>query len=138
MRLIVVFDTNILISGTGWKGSPSRCLELARTGMVQHITCQEMLAEFSEKLQTKLKFPRDQVTKTIVDLLDFTEIVKISHTLKVIDVDPDDDVVVECAVVGGADFIVTGDGHLLTIGNYQGIAIIKAKDFLDRVRKPES
>ena len=137
MRPIVVFDTNILISGTGWKGSPSRCLELARIGMVQHITCQEMLAEFSEKLQTKLKFSRDQVTKTIVDLLDFTEIVKITHTLKVVDVDPDDDVVVECAV-GRADFIVTGDGHLLTIGNYQGIAIIKAKDFLDRMRKPES
>ncbi len=60
MRPKVVFDTNILFSATGWLGSPYQCLELARTGIVQHITCQEILEEFSEKLHSKLHFSDEQ------------------------------------------------------------------------------
>ncbi|MDJ0796892.1 MAG: hypothetical protein QNJ51_08635 [Calothrix sp. MO_167.B12] len=38
--------------------------------------------------------------------------------------------VVECAVIGGATHIVTGDKHLLTLANYQSIAILKAAEFV--------
>ena len=57
--------------------------------------------------------------------------------LKVITADPDDDKVLECAVVAGATHIVTGDRrHLLPLGTYQGIQIITAADFLAVASQP--
>jgi uncharacterized protein len=131
MRWIAVFDTNVLFSGLGWRGTPYRCLELARAGLVEGMTCREILNELAEKLQTKLRFSPTQVTDTIGDLLTFLRLVTIINRLKVVTTDPDDDKVVECAVVGGATHIVTGDRrHLLPLGSYQGISILSAADFL--------
>lgn len=62
MYPIVVFDTNVLLSGLGWRGSPYRCLELARTGQIKAITCQELLDELLEKLEQKLNF-KDKIYK---------------------------------------------------------------------------
>ncbi|CAD0220657.1 MULTISPECIES: putative toxin-antitoxin system toxin component, PIN family [Planktothrix] len=131
MYPIVVFDTNVLLSGLGWRGSPYRCLELARTGQIKAITCQELLDELLEKLEQKLNFTDSQITDTLSDLLSFLQVVKISNTLNVIITDPDDNMVLECAVVGHANYIVTGDKkHLLPLKNYQGIEIVNAANFL--------
>ena len=128
---IVVFDTNILISGIGWQGAPYHCLELARNGIVTGVTCSELLEELMEKLTIKLKFSQQQAIDTLVDLLSFLRVVKISNTLKIIETDPDDNVVLECGLVSKATHIVTGDKrHLLPIGNYEGMAIVSANDFL--------
>jgi len=131
MRWIAVFDTNVMFSGLGWRGTPYRCLELARAGVVEGMTCREVLDELAEKLETKLRFSPLQITDTISDLLTFLRLVTIPNRLKVVTADPDDDKVVECAVVENATHIVTGDRrHLLPLGNYQGIAIVSAADFL--------
>ena len=45
--------------------------------------------------------------------------------------DPDDNRVLECAVAGKADFIVSGDRHLLRLGNYEEIAIVTVRQFLE-------
>ena len=131
MREVVVFDTNILLSGICWKGSPYRCLELARSGIVEGVTCQEILDELVEKLETKFNFSDSQIAATFADLLGFLRIVTIANTLKAIAADPDDDMVIECAIVSDATYIVTEDKkHLLPLGSYQGIAIVNAADFL--------
>jgi putative PIN family toxin of toxin-antitoxin system len=131
MRGIVVFDTNILFSGVGWKGKPFRCLELARAGMVDGVTCREVLDELAEKLQTKLSFTPEQTLDTVADLLTFLRVVPITGKLKVVPADPDDDKVLECAAVVGATHTITGDRrHLLPLGTFQGIPILTAADFL--------
>ena len=120
-----------MLSGLGWRGTPYRCLELARAGVVEGMTCREVLDELAEKLETKLRFSPAQITDTTSDLLTFLRLVTIPNRLKVVTADPDDDKVVECAVVGDATHIVTGDRrHLLPLGSYQGIAIVSAADFL--------
>ena len=43
MRLVAVFDTNILFSAAGWNGKPYECLEMARAGTVDGVTCRELL-----------------------------------------------------------------------------------------------
>ena len=137
MLSVVVFDTNILVSGTGWRGNPYRCLELARAGIVEGVTCKELLDELGEKLRVKLNFSDSQAADTVTDLLIFLRPVTITNTLKVVAADPDDDKVLECAVVGGATHIVTGDRrHLLSLGSYQGIPIVSAADFLALVSVP--
>jgi predicted nucleic acid-binding protein len=89
------------------------------------------LEELSEKLVTKLRFSSGQATDTIADLLMFMRLVTITNSLGVVAADPDDNKVVECAVVGRSTHIVTGDRrHLLPLGGYQGIDIVTAAEFL--------
>lgn len=57
--------------------------------------------------------------------------VEIPNSLKVVVDDPDDDMVIECAIVGQATHIITGDKHLLSLNKYQDIYILKAGDFLN-------
>ena len=54
MQPIVVYDTNVLISGMVWGGVPYGCIELAKRDRVVGLTCAEILDEFEEKLTTKL------------------------------------------------------------------------------------
>ncbi|MBC6432630.1 putative toxin-antitoxin system toxin component, PIN family [Nostoc sp. HG1] len=134
MLPIVVFDTNILLSAIGWKGSPYHCLDLARQGSVKGLICPEILDELTEKLEQKLKFTAIQVIETIADLLSFLRLITIANTLNVLTTDPNDNMVLECAVVGNATHIVTGDKrHLLPLGSYEGIAIVSARDLLTLV-----
>lgn len=131
MQSVVVYDTNILLSGLGWKGAPYRCVELARRGRVVGLTCSEILEEFAEKLTTKFGFSPAEKTEVVTDLLGFLRPVKITNTFKFVDSDADDNKVIECAVVGSASHIVTGDQrHLLPLESYQGILIVSASDFL--------
>jgi predicted nucleic acid-binding protein len=64
-----------------------------------------------------------------VEVATFTKRVSSTETLDVVK-DPDDNRILECAVAVGSDVIVTGDGHLLQLGAYRGIKIMKVADFL--------
>ena len=135
MQRIAVYDTNVLISGMVWGGVPYDCIELAKKGSVVGITCAEILDEFEEKLTIKLNFTSSQTSEIVTNLLSFLQTVKIANQLKDVTPDPDDDKVIECAVVAGATHIVTGDQkHLLPLQSYQGILIVKAADLLAQFR----
>ena len=135
---VVVFDTNILISALlSPNGSPFRCLELASKGSVQSVTCQEILDEFQEKLQFKFFYSPQDALATANEVINYSRLVTITNTIKIISADPDDDKILECAFVGGATHIVTGDRrHLLPLGSYQDIAIVSAAGFLALVSLP--
>ena len=136
MQPIVVYDINILFSSIGWGGTPHHCLELAQKGRVEGLTCQEILDGLAEKLTIKLNFSSSETRDTVGDLRSFLRLVQITNTLKGISADPEDDKIIECAVVGSATHIVTGDKHhLLPIGSYQGIPIVTAADFLKQFQR---
>jgi putative PIN family toxin of toxin-antitoxin system len=131
MRPVVVFDTNILFSGLGWRGKAHQCLMAAREGIVESVTCQEILAELEAVLRLKRNMPEDDIVEAVNEILLFSRVVQIANTLTGVVSDPEDHKVLECAVVGGASHIVTGDRrHLLPLGSYQGIAIVSAADFM--------
>ena len=133
MRSVVVFDTNILISGIIWRGPPYRCLELARSEQTESVTCREILNEFEEKLKVKFGYSADRATEAVSDVLTVARLVTIANTLKVITSDPDDDKVLECAVVGQATHVVSGARHLLSLGSFRGIAVVSAVEFIEIV-----
>jgi uncharacterized protein len=131
---LAVFDTNVLFSGVAWEGKPYQCLELARAGVVNGVTCREVLDELAAKLQSKLSFTAEQSLETVADLLTFLRVVPITGQLKAVPADPDDDKVLECGVAASATHIVTGDRrHLLPLRSFQGIVIVTVADFLATV-----
>jgi putative PIN family toxin of toxin-antitoxin system len=130
VSITVVFDTNILFSATGWRGIPFQCVERARIAEIQAVTCVELIEELAEKLETRLYFSPDQVAGTLADYLGFLRIVEILGILEAVPRDPEDNMVLESAVEGQAQYIVTGDKDLLVLKEFRGIQIIRASEFL--------
>lgn len=132
MPIAVVFDTNILISARlSPRGSPFSCLAEARRGAVESVTCEDILDEFQEKLEQKFGYSAARARDAVEEVRSISRPVTITNTLQAISQDPDDNMVLECAVIGGADYIVSGDKrHLLVLGSYQNIPIVTAAQFL--------
>lgn len=135
MFVRAVFDTNVLVSAALSLGSsPFRCLALARSSVVESVTCEELLHEFQRILESKLGFPSERAREAVEEVRALSRVVSIQHALRVVAADPDDDKVLECALTGNASDIVTGDRrHLLPMGEYQGIRIVTSAEFLQRV-----
>jgi len=129
--LIVVFDTNILFSATGWRGKPFECVEQARGGKIEAVTCVELMEELAGKLEEKLGFSAEQSAETIARYLRFLRVVKIPKELNAVPRDADDNAVLECASEGKAAFIVSGDKHLLELKKFRGIEMIRAAGSLE-------
>jgi len=120
----------------GWKGNPFQCLELARAGTIEVVTCPEILDELTEKLESRLAQSSDIITETLSDLLSVLRVVSITGELKAIAADPDDDKILECAVVASATYIVSGDRkHLLPLGSFRGIHIVSPAEFLTLINQ---
>lgn len=137
MHHVAVFDTNILLSALfSTNGNPFRCLALAKMGQVESVNYQEILDEFTEKLLVKFKFSEEMTQAAVEEVRGFSRLIEISGTLKVVPGDPDNDMVLECAVIGNATHIVTGDKHLLSLTNHQGIAILRAAEFVTLLSSP--
>ena len=89
--------------------------------------------ELAEKLETKLNFSSSQTRDRIKYLHGFLRLVTITNTLEAVDADPDDNKIIECAVIGSATHIITGDHeHLIPLRNYQNIQIVTAAAFLEK------
>ena len=133
---IVVFDTSVLLSAIGWGGKPNHCLELVQAGNIIGVTCREILEEVSAKLESKLDFAPMEAAAAVADILGSFSLVIISGDLHAVQTDPKDDMILECGVVAGADFIVTGDRrHLLPIGTFQGIRILTPAELLTELHR---
>ncbi|MGB9715452.1 MAG: putative toxin-antitoxin system toxin component, PIN family [Thermodesulfovibrionales bacterium] len=130
-----VYDTNILISGLLWKGLPYKCLLLAKAEVVELFLCDEIIAELSSKLKNKFNFTDIEVKTTIREIKSFSKNIKIEGNLKFVKEDRDDDKFIECAYNSNADYIVSGDKHLLDLKSYKGIEILNVRDFLITIRE---
>lgn len=130
----VVMDTNILISALlSPHGAPFQCLALARVGRIVSVSCQEILQEFHEKLIQKFGYLPHDAERAVAEVKAFSEIVTLSGASCPELSDPSDWMVIECAVVGHADYIVSGDRHLLSLGDYRTVEILTARQLLQRL-----
>lgn len=129
--MIVVIDTNVWLSAllsSGRGGKPGLAIEKAiLEGTI--ATCSQMEEEALRVLSGKFGLPMESAAIALDALVPFPLRVKVQGTLHVCR-DPDDDMVLECAVVAGAHIIITGDKDLLVLGHYRGIQIVTPADFL--------
>ena len=130
-----VIDTNIYISAIFWGGKPREIVELGRNGYIWIFSSAEIEDEIDKKLRLKFNLDANETAHILLDYSTFTIPVKITKRIKAINDDPDDDKFIECAVSCCADYIVSGDKHLLKLKEYEGIKIINAADFLSFTHK---
>ena len=95
------------------------------------VTSRALLDELDEKLRGKFAVSEGDALLIRAKLEANAKVVEPDFELNAVADDPDDNRVLECAVAGKADFIVSGDRHLLRIGCYEGIAIVTVRQFLE-------
>ena len=131
--LNVTADTNVLISALVYRrGKPYQIFQMAIAGELNLAISDDILNELSEVLTRKFKATNQEVGEAIAILSDAATKVQPSIQLDVVNDDPDDNRIVECAISAGSDFIVTGDKHLLRLGRYNSVEITTVSDFLER------
>jgi putative PIN family toxin of toxin-antitoxin system len=128
--LRIVCDTNVYLSAALRGGQAEALLQLAAAGAVSLWVSPPILADLDEKLQQKLGWPssRSQLFLDTVRLI--AGIVDPRISLNVVDDDPDDNRVLECAVFGEAALIVTYDPHLLRLKQYDLIDIVHPQEII--------
>jgi putative PIN family toxin of toxin-antitoxin system len=96
----------------------------------------EILDETTRILANKFRWPTQDIAEAR-DLLSSISQRVIPHVqLNVVDRDPDDNRILECAQSSGSDYIVTGDKDLLDLKHHAGARILKPADFLTLLQKP--
>ncbi len=129
----VVIDTNIYISAIFWSGKPREVIDLGRDEKILIFSSLEIEHEIAEKLRTKFKLNEGDINYILLDFSTFTIPVKVSKHFEAVLDDPDDNKFIECAIKCNADYIVSGDKHLLNLKEFRGINILKASEFLSLI-----
>ena len=127
----VVIDTNVLISATFWTGKPKQLLNKVRHGEVTFLTSEILLDELKEVLVREdkpFKLSEEEAERVVTEMRDLAEIVQ-THSRVTVCQDEKDNRVLECAIDGGAECIITGDRHLLELESFQGVKIMTVTDF---------
>ncbi len=131
----VVPDTNVVVSGLLWRGAPRRVLDAARDGIIELYTSLDLLEELEDVL-SRDKFAKrlEAAGVTGRDLVNgysaLATVIESNKIEPVILQDPDDDVVLACALTANCEIIVSGDDDLLGLMQYKEIRILTAVELL--------
>lgn len=135
----IVIDTNLLVSAIISSGPPRRLLDAVRAGEHELCTTEILLAELLDvmrrsKFATRLAQAGLTPEAIVEDIRKLSTMVAPLSTPRVVPTDPDDDHVLAAAVYGAADLIISGDRRdLLPLGSHLGIAIVDAREALQRL-----
>ena len=134
----IVCDTNVLISGILFRGHPRRIVHWAFQGKLTNCTSPALLREAENVLsQPKFGLRPSEVASILSLFRDTFELVHPEEPVAVIGDDPADNNVLEAAGAAAADFIVSGDRHLLQLKGWQGIRVMSPADFVSEIEVQE-
>lgn len=129
-----VLDTNVVISAIIFGGNPRRVLNLAIEGKISLFFSEPIFEEIREILGgRKFQFTSPQLAAVERELEAISETVYPDESVSVVQDDPDDDLFIECALAADADYIISGDRHLLDLKRYGKIKIVNAVEFIEVV-----
>jgi uncharacterized protein len=133
----VVLDTNVLVSAFRNRGK-SRSLLRALMEKHEVVLSSQILAELADVLsRDKFNVTNAQIEKFLSILVRYAIVVPVQSNSKIVMEDPDDDMILDTALCGKADYIVSGDKHLLKIARYQNVQILSINEFLQKIDKKQ-
>jgi uncharacterized protein len=136
----LVLDTNVLVSAIlSPRGKPAFILKLALRGVVELVISPAIIEEMYKvlhypkliKLLKKNRVSVEEIEAFIKNIDTIAEITKGKLVLDVIKDDTSDNIILACGVEGGADFIISGDSHLLGLESFEEIEIVTPATFLE-------
>ena len=133
----MVLDTNVLVSGLIMLGKPRELLSMISRREAALVLSKEILNEFMTVTRRKKLAEyatKEQVERFVEGLEKIAEFVEPESHLKVAD-DSEDDIVINTAIDGEADFIVSGDHHLLSLREFRGITMLSVDEAVRRLKK---
>jgi len=125
-----VYDTNVFISGLFWHGPPRAVLEMAIKRDVDLVVSEHILSEISSTLRDSFNIADAETERILERILEISTLVYPSRKVRAVR-DKKDNRILECALEGGCDYIVTGDKDLLVLKKYEGINILTPREFLE-------
>ena len=126
-----VLDTNVFISGIFWKGQASKVISHWKEGKFTLVVSLEIVSEIITVLKDfKIQLPGDMIKKWSDLIVRNSLVVEPSEKLNVVRDDPKDNMFIEAAVAGNADYIVSQDNHLLKLKEHRRIKIVSPEDFI--------
>lgn len=132
MKFHIVLDTNVLISAILFGGKPEIILEKVQNTELECYLSPEILSEFRGVLsRPKFKCDKEMIYFAEEQLKMSCTIVFPKTKLNVIKDDPDDNRILECAIEAKANYIISGDPHLLKLNRYKKIEIVNPANFLE-------
>jgi putative PIN family toxin of toxin-antitoxin system len=131
--LRVVFDVNVLVSSLITRGKPRELWLKARRKSFTLVLSKEIISEFVE-VMSREKFSRDvneeDLRVFLQALYETALLVRIKSRFKIVKEDPEDDMVLRTAYDAKADYIVSGDKHLLSLREFREIRIVSVDEML--------
>ena len=135
----VVVDTNVVVSAAiSLDGNPALIFEMIISEEVQNFTTQEIIKEIKDVLQRPKIAMRLSSTEQEFIVNTFTKFSKkINPAVRFhqVQADPDDDKFLDCAVSASAEYIISGDGHLLRLKEFMDIKIVTPAEFIKIMNK---
>lgn len=129
--LKAVFDTNTLISAWFWEGNESKLIESVEEGLIHGYSSKQLIEELYRTLRyPKFNLSQDEIESIRSYYLLLLKIVTPKQAIDIILEDPSDNMVLECALEAEADYIVSGDHHLLNLGEFGEVKIVTAAELL--------
>lgn len=130
----VVFDSNILVAAALFPGGRAdAAVTKILDGVDNLLISRPIIREVLSVLATKFSRDKEELSRVAVVLGEMGEMVEPLHRLSVFRDEPDNRIL-ECAVEGKADAIVTGDKAMLAVRQYEGIRLITLAEYLDKPR----
>jgi uncharacterized protein len=126
----IVVDTNVIVSALVFGGLPRRVFELIEVGHCRFFHSAEIESETPRVLRDKFGWDEERLDRDLRVLWAKAERVTPRIRVSAVGDDPDDNRILECAFAASADTIISGDGHLLRLRVYEGIAILTPREFL--------
>jgi len=133
----IVIDTNVLISAIFWTGKPKQLLNHVRRQKITFVTSNQLLDELREILIRQDKpfhLSGNEADQVVEAMRGFAEIVE-PHSQITVCHDEMDNRVIACAIDGKAEYIITGDLHLLGLRSYKSVKIMGVSDFLNHFER---
>ncbi len=130
-----VLDANVWVSALLWGGKPAAIVRAAEEGKVDIIVSEAIVGEISQvlaypklaKIYQAEGLRREELIEAVLRVVKFVEV---TRKVNVVLEHPADDKFVECALAAGADYIVSGDRHLLNVGSHRKTRIVSVSEFL--------
>ncbi len=133
--LRAVLDTNVLVSAIISDGKSRELFKKGITNKYSIVISDLILKELATVLRRpKFKISEDEVNRTIFALIRTADVVSVKTKIKAVKEDPNDDMILETAIDGAADVVVTGDSHLLSLETFREIKIITVEKMLTCLR----